>query len=330
MKLTIKGITASTIMFNSLNLIIRGDSRYPDLYKESVARHIEVVNEDQLSEVNSLVNAGLILVENEDEIKKVSDLYTERDKISVISSPTPNPMTQNVPENNSNSEMTQNSVNNSNINNDDGEIEDAPSKSSENLSESEEVEKKSTNGRGRPKGAKNRKTIEKEQESGVVTPKKIVKRTSSSDTPKETDDIESSVVVMTPSGAKGGNMVKNASGDIGESEMTKASLEAMEKIEAEEKADRESDNSSEISNLDLDMSEQTGLSAVVSSDGNAKKVKMESSILPEASQIKDRAVNFIDDEGDIDEIDAFVDGENNTNFQEESNIDEEEDPFLEI
>lgn len=325
MKLTIKGITASTIMFNSLNLVLRGDSRYPDLYKESVARHIDVVGEDQLSEVNSLVNAGLILVENEYEDKKES----------IISSPIRKPMIRNVTENNSNSEIKQNPVNNSTednstINNDDGEIEDAPSKSSENLSESEEVEQNSPKGRGRPKGAKNRKTIEKEQESSVVTPKKIVKRTFASDAQKETDDIESRVVIMTPSGAKGGNMIKNASGDIGESEMTKASLEAMAQIEAEESEDRESDNSSDISNPELDMSEQTGLAAVVSSDGNATKIKMESSILPEASQIKERAVKFIDDEVDIKELEAFVDGENNPDVQEESDVDGEDDTFLEI
>ena len=94
--------------------------------------------------------------------------------------------------------------------------------------------------------------------------------------------------------------------------------------------EQEGQNSSEISNSDLDMSEQAGLSAVVSSDGNATKIKMESSILPEASQIKERAVKFIDDEVDIEELESFVDDENNPDSQEEPNVDDEDDPFLEI
>lgn len=328
MKLTIKGITASTIMFNSLKLVLRGDSRYPDLYKESIARHIDVVNEDQLSEVNSLVNAGLILIENEDEIKKAV----------VISTPTStNGVLYDAFVKSVKSDIAPKSIeidkNSSAINNEDGDIEDAPSKplaETKETKEAEETEDDSSKGRGRPKGSKNRKTIEKEQESSVVTPKKIVKRSGVNTEPKETDDIESRVVIMTPSGAKGGNMVKNASGDIEESEMTKASLEAMANIDAEEAADRESDNPSAFLNSDLDMSEQTGLSAVVSSDGNATKVKMETSILPEAIQVKERAVKFIDDEVDIDELEAFVDNENNIDNREDGDTDGEDDTFLEI
>lgn len=67
MRVTIKGTTPSTIAFNTLGIVVRGDSGKSDLYPESVARHIEIVNEDQLTEINSLVNANLISITVEDE-----------------------------------------------------------------------------------------------------------------------------------------------------------------------------------------------------------------------------------------------------------------------
>jgi len=307
MRLTIKGMTASTIAFNSLGIVIRGDSKNPHLYKESIARHIDVVNEDQLSEVNSLVNAGLISIEVET-VGGVNEIPTPviskfQSVSKLVSAPVASaPVATKI--------------------DDDNDIEDAPSKPIP------ENEQDSAKGRGRPKGAKNRKTIEREN-ANAVEPKKIVKLSNSDPEIKSTDDIESRVVIMTTSGAKGGNMSRSASGEIDDNEATKASLEAMKRIEAEES---DIDNDVKFCDKNLDLSEQNGLSAIVSSGEKLLKIAMQSSVLPEASQIKDRAVKFVDDEVDAEDLEDFIDHEASPDISNKSEIDPktEDDDFLEV
>jgi hypothetical protein len=265
MRVTIKGMTLSTIAFNTLGIVLRGDSRNTQLYPESIARHIDIVNEDQLTEVNSLVNAGFIVVEPEttsEENKKVS----KGKEVQVA-------------------KTTESSS-------EDEEIEDAP--------------KPKSRGRGRPKGSKNKAT--KKSEAKKI--KKVEKALESEKVDKKSENTEpeSKPVIMTPNGPKAGRTVRTAAGEIKDGEATRASIEAMKKLEEEEELDKNLPDQ-KIDESNLDPSEQSGLEAVISAHGNSQKVKMENSILPESKQIKERAVEFIDkNEKEQDDADqAFLD-----------------------
>jgi len=290
MKVTIKGITPSTLAFNTLGIVVRGDSNDMELYPESIARHIDVINEDQLTEVNSLVNAGFIAVEVEE--ADVPKRPAPKPADLVNTTPPSAPSIPEVPEASEDDDG------------DDDGVEDAP------------VPRK----RGRPKGSKDTKPrkTSKKSKSGA---KKVDKAK-----PTETEEPENStVVVMTPAGAKQGKMYRSATGDVPESDITEASIKAMEKLDEEEELDRNLPDDV-IDESKLDPSEQVGLEAVISADGNAAKVKLTNSILPEAKEIKERAVEFIDqDDKDADEAakQAFV------NKQNENDNDDDDLGFLE-
>jgi hypothetical protein len=81
MKVTIKGLTASTIVLNNIGIIIRGDSSKS--HTGSCAYHIDIDNEHKLSELNSLVNSGLVTyIVEEDDSKLTGDIIsTFKDKI---------------------------------------------------------------------------------------------------------------------------------------------------------------------------------------------------------------------------------------------------------
>ena len=118
MRVTIKGITQSTIAFNTIGIVVRGDGRNPDLYPESIAYHIDIKNEDQLTEINSLVNAGFIEIIVEEEDAPVQKPAVTSERLSAVQV----------------AEKTK--------------VEE----------EKVEEEKKVKKGRGRPKGSKNKKT----------------------------------------------------------------------------------------------------------------------------------------------------------------------------
>ena len=65
MRVTIKGLTDSTITFNTIGIIIRGNSAKPSLYPNSIATHIDIVNDEQMRELVTLKNAKLISVTDE-------------------------------------------------------------------------------------------------------------------------------------------------------------------------------------------------------------------------------------------------------------------------
>jgi hypothetical protein len=261
MRVTIKGITPSTIAFNTLGIVIRGNNSNPKLYPESIARHIDVNNEDQLTEVNTLVNAGLIRVEVEEEdspqLPKVTPELLVSTKADI----------QYVPE----VEDTEEEA-----------IEDAP-----------QVSK--TKHRGRPKGSKNKKNTKR-------TVKKITE-----------EEQDCSAIVMTLDGAKRGKMKRSADGEISDSEITKASIEAMKKLEKEEELDKNLPDDI-IDESQFAPEEQMGGDAIIGGEVGAKKVAMKNSTVPEAKQIKERSVEFIDQvEKDAEEKakKAFIDNKNN-------------------
>ena len=279
MKVTIKGITPSTIAFNTIGIVVRGDSKNMELYPESIARHIDVVNEAQLAEVNSLVNAGFIAVEVE-QIETPKRREPNPNQLAgvkpVVRTPVPAPTPAPVP-----------------VVNDAEEIEDAPSTPVVHP-QVEAVEKKpAQKSRGRPKGSKDLKPRKnaKVQVASKVAPKPV-KKANSLPVAKDVEE-NSTVTVMTPSGARQGKMYRNATGEIPDGEITEASLAAMKKLEEEERLERNLPDEVIDESL-LDPSERSGNEAVIFAGGNAEKVKLTHSILPEAKEIKDKVVEFID------------------------------------
>ena len=67
MRVTIKGLTDSTITFNTLGIIIRGNSSKPELYPNSIARHIDIKTEEQMRELISLKNSNYVSFFDESE-----------------------------------------------------------------------------------------------------------------------------------------------------------------------------------------------------------------------------------------------------------------------
>jgi hypothetical protein len=127
-------------------------------------------------------------------------------------------------------------------------------------------------------------------------------------------------------------------GEIQESEQTKASLEAMEKLEAEERGDNVDVDVDEeqVEEKEEDPNNQMGGTAVVGGQDGATKTAMKNSILPEETNVKadpfiDRGENsekeksddtknaFIDADDDKDDpFDAFIDagGKKDSDFLE--------------
>jgi hypothetical protein len=113
----------------------------------------------------------------------------------------------------------------------------------------------------------------------------------------ETQAEGSRVVISTGDETVETKMTKSAVGDVPESEATKASLEAMKKIEEEEDEDNEeeADDKPPVAEEDLPPEEQMGRGAVVMEEGADKKVDMVNSAIPGSEDAKDRDP-FIDRE----------------------------------
>jgi hypothetical protein len=190
----------------------------------------------------------------------------------------------------------------------------------------EESEDKPKRGRGRPKGSKNKKKDEKEPVLEKVTEDNPEENATPVDPAEEAQD-SSRVVVMTAGGeAVSADMQNKMTGEIEESEQTRASIEAMEKIEAEERGE---DLETPIDESNEDPNNQMGGKAVVGGAEGASKVAMKNSILPEETNVKadpfiDRGENAEKDEKD-DKDNPFIDTEENTVKEEK---DQENDPFI--
>lgn len=304
MRVTIKGLTDSTITFNTLGIILRGNSAKPELYPNSIARHIDIKTDEQMRELVGLKNAKLVEVIDESEQKvtvSTKDIATptnpepKKDLPPELTRPEPQVTTTTTI-------TTDESVETE-------EIEDMPPKLIQpdapqpEEPEEEEVltiaskkveEPKKKVGRPKKKSAKNKKS----------TKVKSVKRSKNLDVaeePKETEDAEedSKIVVMTPNGPITGKAANNMAGDMPESEATRASIEALKQMEEEE-----AQPESLIDESKLDASEQMGGTVVIATgDSNMAKVEMKNSILPEADAIKERGIKFIDPNGDDSPVD---------------------------
>jgi hypothetical protein len=62
MKVTIKGLTDSTITFTKIGFTLRGNHRKLEQFPNSVASNVEISTKEQIDELNSLVSAKLIEV----------------------------------------------------------------------------------------------------------------------------------------------------------------------------------------------------------------------------------------------------------------------------
>lgn len=256
MRVTIKGLTGSTITFNTLGIILRGDSKQPELYPTSIARHIEIKNDEQMREVIGLKNAKLISVERED--VEVFEVPAQK---PVVAEPTmikkgvctPELVKESKPESKP-------------------EVKDA-------------VEDSPVKKLGRPKGSKN---IDPEKVPTVKEAVSKIKKLAPVAAKKEETDPEDVVTIMTDSGPVKGKAVRNVAGEIKDSERTRASIEALAQIEAEENVE-----DTVIDESTLPEQERMGGTAVFATgDQGMKKSAMKSSILPEAEAIKN-SVKFI-------------------------------------
>lgn len=300
MRVTIKGLTDSTITFNTLGIILRGNSSKVELYPNSVAKHIDIKTEDQMRELICLKNAKLIEVIDETNPAPSIPIATKNVVIQPIQPVQP---TQPKPEVKPPVE----------------EIEDAP------VTQDEEIEddvpltvsnKKQPKKVGRPK--KNVKA-----KVAKVAKVKSIKRIEAPD-PIDKED-GSKIVVMTPNGPIEGNAINNMSGEIPESEATRASIEALKQMEEEERGETES----LVDESKLDVSERMGEEVVVATGENSiTKIAMKNSILPEADSIKNRGIQWISPDGEdsvqenLDESikDIFIDGEDPKDGDEPDNF----------
>ena len=217
---------------------------------------------------------------------------------------------------------------------------DAPS-----IKEIDKEIEKPKKSRGRPKGAKNKSTldaekqakIEAKEQSKLDAKNKLVKR-ASDETDKMTrnktnaeaitDEMESKVVVCVP-GGKGvaiGKMTNSVIGEAKESIGADESIQAMEDLEAEEKEELARENGEEGENSetrdkwvvkeeDLDIADRMGEQAIISNGREAIKVDMVNSILPSADVIKERDP-FIDKSEIAEDNNNDDDNDDNDNNKE--------------
>jgi hypothetical protein len=306
MRVTITGLTDSTIAFNTLGIVIRGKGV---TNPGGCAYNIDIDTIEKQNEINSLVNAKLIKVETIKDHAELINVEMIKDRVV-------------------NNELAENSVNTlENIDDSDNEIEDCQSKPMlndifDNTKESEtgvdqiiEINNETSseentnagitikNKRGRPKGSKNLKkenVVEKINNDKAVLKAKPVKKMSA------TLDEKTEVVIMTPDGPKHGHMEVAVYDEV--SDRTKASLDAMEKLNEEENS---KENQETINESELELQDRMGLKAIISSPNNGvESVTMKNCVIPEAEQIKNADANFIDNlqKNEIDVAnDSFID-----------------------
>jgi hypothetical protein len=304
MRVTIKGLTDSTITFNTIGIIVRGNSAKPELYPNSVAKHIviDTNNDAQMRELITLKNAKLISVINEDAVQ-------ETPVVKAVPVSIPAPVVPVAPVN-------------------------KPEPPRDEVEETTEEDDEEVLTVWKKDGSK--RTPKTGKASKGKKPSKItkVKRAKSSEPPpKEQEQEDSKIVVMTPNGPIEANAVNNMAGEMPESEATQASIEALKQLEAEEAVP-----DSLIDESKLDVSEQMGTQAIVATGENTvTKVSMKNSILPEANAIKERGIKFINPDGSGEEVDPnavdesvkdiFIDDDQDADPKEAD--DKDNDSFIE-
>lgn len=285
MRMAIKGKSQRTITLNCNNLILRGTE----------AAIIEVNTEEQMAELRALEGVNLIRTINVDEYEK------SKEKESVNNSETP--YTDIIDVSTPSSDIIDTD------NNEDSEVV-------------EEIEDSTKRKRGRPKGSKNKKTVE--ESSKKETNQEMAEISEFND--DEFDDLEEpeddSPTIATleipdtgPSVATihtGQTVIQRTMvnqpivSEQEDSEDVQASLEAMAILEQEE-ADAKASEEQGLDEKDMDVNEQMGRSATIATLQGSKTVTMKNSVIPEADAIK-KSDPFIDmDDTKPRSDDAFLD-----------------------
>jgi len=158
----------------------------------------------------------------------------------------------------------------------------------------------------------------------------------------------SRVIISVGEGTIETKMIKSFAGEAPESEATKASIKAMDKLEKKEKEEEEEDAAADenppVNEEDLPPEEQMGRVATIIDEGSDKKVDMVNTAIPGAAEAKD-GDPFIDkadpdtkdekedlksDMEDFFEPDEDTDKKtDDTDEDPDEDMDEEDDPFVE-
>jgi len=296
MKVNICGLTDMTIAFSVLGLILRGKIK---------ATNIEIKNDEQMRELIGMKNAKLISIEDitpmaaNPAIESLEAIKIVLEDFSLI----------------------------------DDELIDEAEKTA-NIDLKENIEEK-----GLPelmpeisslpdlKNAPKFENNKKDTNSKKII-KKITKR-ESSETVDEASSDDGEVVIMTEGGARKGKGRRAIVKDAPESDSTKASIDALKKLEDEE---AESIQDNVVNESSLPLEERMGSKATVAfGRKNAESIEMKNSILPEAEQIgkvetsKDLNSFILLEDNDYKQKEqiriknAFIDSEN-SNDNEDDNL----------
>lgn len=294
MRVNIIGLTDCTINFNTLGIVLHG---------KETARSIEIKTDGQLRELVSLKNSLLVSFVSDEPVpqlkistelpppvEKVLDNSVANFKKGVVSAPIAvKPLSEEIeePEDNNKFGKAYDALKGKVLRAE--EVEDAPTKSGKTIAAK----------KGRPKGSLNKKTLKQlakqEAVNPVVAPAAVpvvAPAPAKVIAPPVNTDTDNDVVVMTPSGPVKGKATRSVVRDLPESEATRASIEALQKMEEEERGEDASDTPVDESHLDA--SERMGGPAtIVTGSRQTESVAMKNSILPQAEQIR-KADAFID------------------------------------
>lgn len=259
MRVNICGLTDMTISFTGIGLILRGKTK---------ATNIDIKNDDQMRELIGMKNAKLISLEME-EVAPV--IIKAPEAIKIVLEDLDKEEETGIEE--EEIEDIGDAVNN------DSSISIAPL-----IPEIPKMPKfpKLENSKKLENDAQNKKNSKK-------TIKRIAKQENLESTKTTINDQdEGEVVIMTTAGAKKGRGKRTMSGEMPESEATRASIEALKKLEDEEKEGIEEEaNRKPIDESKLPLEERMGGKATIAfGTKNIEAVKMKNSILPEADQIR--------------------------------------------
>ena len=282
MKIRIINLTECIINFNKCGFPLRG--------KEGAT--VEIDTEDKKNEILGIQRAGLIDVELESpevpEVPEVPEEKAEETTEKKVEEKAEETTEKKVEEKAEEREATPEeiaavqerlaqSANDPNLTivTHNGFILDPP-----NNTETAETPKAKNKG-GRPKGSKNKKGVKAPTEQQRVITAEA-----------KTQEMGGRVVMATVDGVKEGRMGRSVINDIPDSERTRASIEAMKKLEKEEEEEISLPDTL-VDESKLPPNEQMGRKATIATPEGEMKVNLVGSVVPESKQSKN-ANPFID------------------------------------
>jgi len=252
MKVRIINLTESIINFNKCGIPLRG--------REEAT--VEIDNEGKKNEIMGIQRAGLIDVEAESpELPNTEEREATPEEIKAVQ------------------DQLAQSANDPNLTLVTGHTLEIDNKTGE-VTKVDNVEApKAKNKGGRPKGSKNKKGTKSDQQRVIEAEAK-------------TQQMGGRVVIATVDGLKEGRMTRSVIDDLPESDRTRASLEAMEKLQREEEEEISLPDTLLDENT-LPPNEQMGRKATISTPQGDMKIDLVNSVVPESKQSRE-ANPFID------------------------------------